>query len=500
MEHPEQPVRLTRRNVLRGFGLASLGLVATSIVAACAGSATPTPAASTSSNAAVAKSTPTTAAQPASSGQAASTPTAAPAGQSNATSGNGSTVSWLVRTGQVENKWEKEVAVPQFQKANPNIKINLIISPWDQFDPKLFTLFAGGTPVDVWAHWGRSGFADYVHKGMVADQTPHIKADNYDLTGFAPGLVDIYKHDGKYMGMPLLTTFGTPMFYDKDLFQKAGISVPSVDWSDPLTWDQFVEAGKKLTQGYGTPTGTYGISYSQDIQQLAYLGGGDAFLPEHYQTGMAQTTKLDSPEVLAGVQAVYDLIYKDKVSPTPQLSSAMSSGNLDPFRAQKLGINVDGGWQYWNYKPQIHNFKWAVGADPKLQTNKNVTYTDPWMLSSKSVSPDAAWTFIAYLVGEEVQLQYITATGTPPTRTKLIDKWLSDFTAPTGMTKDQLQKVTSGALQNGVESVNHLFVGYDEISKAIDQAMGDVWAGKKTPKEGLAAAKAQVDVVLKSIK
>ncbi len=495
-------VRLTRRGVIRTLGLGSLGIIGGSLLAACGGGA---PAASPTTAPAQQAAAPTATSAPAQQA-AAPTPTAAaqnqaaPAAQGNAPSGKKGEVSWLVRTGTVENKWEKDVAIPQFQKENPSIKINLIVSPWEQFDPKLFTLFAAGTPVDVWAHWGRSGFADFVHKGMVADQTPLIQADNYDLSGFAPGLVDIYKQNGKYLGMPLLTTFGTPMFYNRDLFQKAGIDLPPVDWSDPWPWDKFVEAGKKLTKDYGTPTGSYGINYTTNIQQLAYLGGGDAFLPEHYQTGLAHTTKLDSDEVLAGVQAVYDLMYTAKVMPTPQLSSSMSSGNVDPFRAQKLGINVDGGWQYWNYKPQIHNFKWAVGADPTLKTNKNVTYTDAWLISSKSADPQSAWAFVKYLVGEEGQSAYISATGTPPTRTKLIDKWLSDFTDPTGMTKDQLSKVTSGALQQGVESVNHLFVGYEEISKAIDQVMGDVWAGKTTPKEGLAQAKKQVDVVLASIK
>lgn len=489
-------VRLTRRGVMRAFALSSLGVIGGSLLAACAGGA---PAASPTAAPAQQAAAPT-ATTAAAKQAAAPTPTAAPAAQAQAPTGKKGEVSWLVRTGTVENKWEKEIAIPQFEKANPNIKINLIVSPWEQFDPKLFTLFAAGTPVDVWAHWGRSGFADFVHKGMVADQTPFIKADNYDLTVFAPGLVDIYKQNGKYLGMPLLTTFGTPMFYDKDLFQKAGVDNPPVDWGDPWTWDQFVEAGKKLTKDYGTPTGTYGINYTTNIQQLGYLGGGDAFLPEQYQTGLAKTTKLDSPEVLAGVQAVYDLMYTAKVMPTPQLSSAMSSGNVDPFRGQKLGINVDGGWQYWNYKPLIHNFKWAVGADPKLKTNKNVTYTDAWLISSKSADPQAAWTFVKYLVSDEGQSAYITATGTPPTRTKLIDKWLDDFTGPTGMTKADLQKVTSGALQNGVESVNHLFVGYEEISKTIDQVMGDVWAGKTKPKDGLLQAKKQVDVVLASIK
>jgi len=63
-------------------------------------------------------------------------------------------VTWLVRTGLPENKWEREVAVPQFEKQNPGTTVNLIVAPNNQFDPKLFTLFAAGIPVDIWSHWG----------------------------------------------------------------------------------------------------------------------------------------------------------------------------------------------------------------------------------------------------------------------------------------------------------------------------------------------------------
>jgi multiple sugar transport system substrate-binding protein len=261
-----------------------------------------------------------------------------------------------------------------------------------------------------------------------------------------------------------------------------------------------VDAGKKLTTNYGAPVATYGITMSNDLQLLARLGGTELYDKDAAATGLITSTTYDSPEVNNAVQMVYDMIYKDKVSPTPQLSSALSAGNLDPFRSQKVAMNQDGGWQFWNYKPQIHNFKWAVAATPTFKTNTVTTYTDPWMMSSKSVDPDNSWKFLKYLVSPDGQSAYITATGTPPTRTALIDKWLQDFAAPTGMTVADLTTVTSGALKHGVESWNHLLVGYDELSKAETAAMADVWTAKKSVSDGLKDAKAQVGAVISQIK
>lgn len=504
-ERPERSERrLSRRTAVRGIGLASLGMLAAPLLAACGASATTTVAGSTS---AAASATTASAAATTAAATTASTTKAAAAAATTSTAtvqgknptGKKGEVTWLTRTTLSEENWEKKVAIPAFQKLSPGITINLIVAPWAQFDPKLFTLFAAGTPVDIWTHWGQSGFADYVHKGMVADLTSYINTDHYDLTAFQPGLTDIYKVGGKYMGLPNDTTFGMPMFYDVDLFQKAGVTAPPQDWAKPWTWDEFVAAGHKLTQNYGAPVAVYGLNMSTDLQLLARLGGVDLFTWDVVANGgtlKPTDYHADDPGVLTAVQSVYDLIFKEKVMPTSQLSSALSAGNLDPFRAQRLATNWDGGWQYWNYKPEIHNFKWAPAADPILKTNNTTEYTDPWMMCSKSIDPTSTWKFMQYLLSEDGQLAYMSATGAPPGNAKVAEKWLADFTAPTGLTVDQLKTVTQGALTHGKESFNHLLVGYDEIATAETQAMGQVWSGKVSPHDGLAQAQQQVGAVL----
>lgn len=410
-------------------------------------------------------------------------------------------VTWLVRTGLAENKWERDVAVPQFEKQNPSTTINLIVAPNNQFDPKLFTLFAAGIPVDVWSHWGGSGFADYYYKGMLADMTPYLQADRYDLSAFLPGLLDIFKRQGRYMGIPNDTTFGMPLYYSVPMLKKAGVEPPPTNWDQPWTWQQFTDAGKKMTTSYGSSAAVYGTNTSTDLQLWARLGGNELFADEAIATGVAKPSdyRATTPETLAGAQALYDLIYTQKIMPTPQLSSAINSGGVDPFRGQRVAMNIDGGWQYWSYKPQIHNFTWAVGATPKLKTNTVTGYTDPWMLASDSREPEAAWKLITYLVSDAGQAAYSNATGAPPAKTSVVERWWQDFTKPTGLTVDQLKEVTLGALKHAKESFNHLIVDYAEIINAETQSTNQIWTGKLSPKEGLAEAKQRVDAVLQTI-
>ena len=483
---------MTRRGLLRSSAQAGVALMGSAVLASCASSAR-TPATTSASSAPTSGAAPTTTAP-----RTTAAPTAAPTNAATvaATATKGG-ASWLVRTNTVENDWEKNVAIPGFQKQHPEIAINLVSVPNAEFDTKLFSLFAAGTPADVWSHWGASGYADFVHKGVVGDMAPLVARDHYDIDAFDQPLVQIYQRDGKLLAIPI-TTGGMTLYFDRDLLQKASVDAPPVDWAKAWTWEQFVDAARKVTRDYGSPTGVYGVTYTQNIQQLGYLGGGDAFLPESYQTGLATTTQLDSPEVLAGVQAVYDLIYKDRVNPTPDLSKAIAAGNVDPFVAQRLAMNLSNFGPLQTYV-QIKNFQWSLAADPILKSNRSVYFTDPWMLSSKSADLESAWSFVKYLTGEEGLGAYVTATGRRPARVKLIDQWLDQWTAPTGLTKDALRAFGDGLVGTGRESANHLLVGYPDISKAVSDALAGVWAGKTAPHDGLVQAKQQVDAVLATI-
>lgn len=499
------PVRLTRRSALNGVLRTGAVVLGGAALSACGGGASGTSAGVTpAAGAATAPpGIPTAATQ--SSASAPTTPTAVtssavlpvPAAGTAPASGKRGAVTWLVRTNTVENQWENAVAIPAFRKLQPAIAVTPLAVAAADFDTKLLSLFSAGTPADVWSHWGVSGFADFAHQGVVGDLTALVNRDHYDLTAFDRPLVAAYRRDGKQLAIPI-TTGGLSLYFDRDLLQRASIDAPSVDWAKAWPWDQFVGAAQKLTRDYGAPTGVYGVTFTQNIQQLAYLGGGDAFLPESYQTGLAKTTQLDTPEVLAGVQAAYDLLYKDRVDPTPDLNKSLTAGSADPFVAQRVAMNVASFGPLQTYV-KITAFKWSLAADPILKSNRSVYYTDPWMLSSRSADVESAWAFMQYLLGEEGLTAYVAATGRRPARTAAVAQWLDQWTGPMGLTKAELQAFSDGMVSNGRESANHLLVGYPQITKAINQALAGVWSGTMSPHDGLAQAKQQVDAVLAAI-
>ena len=405
-------------------------------------------------------------------------------------------VTWLVRSSNAEQDWENKDAIPGFEAQNPNIKINLVVVSSNDFDTKMQAMIAGGAPPDVWSHWGGSGFADYVKRGLVADLTPYIEKDKVDLSDFNQDVLKIYQVNGKYLGLPILTT-GSNIFYNKDMFDKAGVAYPTTNWDDTSwTYAAFLDKCKALTKVTGDPkTEVYGCNMGfWPNDQFAWMYGKDFYPDSAYQTGFADTAYLNDPLVIQAYQDRQDIVWKLHYMPDPATVTAFGSGDI--FKTQKVAMNLTGGWGFWNYS-DIKDFKWGAAALPYgAPGRKDVIFTDPWMMSSKTPHPQEAWTLLKYLVSPEVQATWTKTTLAPPVRTSLLTTWYAGFS---GMTPDDVKTVFLGSFKYGKESPNHLLVRFDMLDKVVGAALDPVVNNTKKAADTLPAANDTLITTLKQI-
>jgi multiple sugar transport system substrate-binding protein len=477
---------LSRRQALRATG--ALAMMA--FLAACSQQASPPAATTRSSGSATPR---------AATGATTATPTAAPAPKP-ATSGSApsGSVSWLMRSNPFENKWERETVIPGFQKEYPNVKVDLIVVPFAQVDPKLSAMIAGGTPPEIFSEFGASGFGDYFARGILKDLTPYFQGDNFDMNRFLPGIVDIYKRNGRMYHMPQVTNFGVMTFYNKNLFQAAGVKELPVSWDDASwNWDTMVEYAVKLTKNYGQGVNAqYGVNIAQfqNLWMSAYLWGDDPFLPDQYRTGLAQKTQIDHPNVVASAQAAADVIYKHKAAPTP--ADVQTLGALgDIFASGKIAISFGLPTQaYGNYKDAP--FKWGIAPIPHKTADKVSLFNGCWFIEKDSKNPDAAWKVLTYLLTDESAKQMQEQTGFLVPLTSMLDPWINQFVPKTGMSADDLRTVITTANKVGVENTNHLFVDWPEISTTLTQGLDLLWTNKGTAEQAIKAVKPKVDAVV----
>jgi raffinose/stachyose/melibiose transport system substrate-binding protein len=136
----------------------------------------------------------------------------------------------------------------EFMAEHPNVTIEITVLENDTFKPKLTTEIQGGNVPDLFQSWGGGGMLEQVNAGVLKDVTADVADWSADMN---PGAMGMYQIDGKQYGIPFdLGMVG--VWYNKGLFDKAGITAP------PATWAEFLAAVDKLKAAGITPASVGG--------------------------------------------------------------------------------------------------------------------------------------------------------------------------------------------------------------------------------------------------
>ena len=108
---------------------------------------------------------------------------------------------------------------------------------------KVLTLIAGGTPPDV-VFVEVNNFKKFALKGVLVDLMPYIKKDkDIKVSDYYEQVIDRFSIDGKLYVLPRDIAPICVIYYNKNIFDEAGIKYPTDDWDR----DKFLEIAKQLT-------------------------------------------------------------------------------------------------------------------------------------------------------------------------------------------------------------------------------------------------------------
>jgi raffinose/stachyose/melibiose transport system substrate-binding protein len=212
-------------------------------------------------------------------------------------SGGGSgkvTINWwhISTTDPLLTAWKN--LADQYMQAHPNVKIKITVIENDPFKTKLNTAMQAGTPPDIFQSWGGGVLQQYAKAGLMKDISADLKKDGWG-DSFSPAALNLYSYNGKYYGVPW-DVGAVGFWYNKALFDQAGITAP------PATWDDFLADIQKLKAAGITPIALGegdkwpGAFYWEYL--AVRLGGKEAFDKAYSHSGGAFT---DPAFVQAGV-------------------------------------------------------------------------------------------------------------------------------------------------------------------------------------------------------
>ena len=435
--------RLSRRAFLAGIGTTAFGAA---FLAACAPSAAP-------------------------SAPAAAGGEAAPAGQEKVT----------VRAHMVQKQdvsdWIQtglDTDIDGFASSNPDIEVVLETIPgWmAEYQPKILSFAAADTLGDlVWyppRH--RSHIAWGVNYGIVTDLRPLAEGAGYDIdANFYAGAVTANSYEGGTYWMSYISEPIVPVIaYNKTKLADMGVAEPTDDWTfaELAAWAQ--EATTEDVFAY----------YLADRSLQAFSGG-----PYLRQWGIepvnedgTQATLADFAEPLqAALQNDYDMINTLKVSPSPA-AGAINAPEL--FGGQKV-LAVD----IWPFRIQIYpasftDFEIGFVLTPvvnKGDARRSMLNEHVFGITTKSKAPDAAFKFLTWIAGKEMNVQALVQGQKGPIARA--DVWADDRIYESAPTYRKLAPIMA---EIEADFVVGNFRG-EEFDQAYQQVYDAVLLGDKQP-------------------
>ena len=134
-----------------------------------------------------------------------------------------------------------EAAVARFMEAYPNVTVEITHTMNDSYKEKLVIAMSSGQCPDMYIHWGGGPMIEYITSGFGADITALY--DAYNTVPFLPSAVEQCKYDGKMYAIPYGGIGGSGVFYNKTIFEKVGIEVPTTVSELEAVCDKLIEAG-----------------------------------------------------------------------------------------------------------------------------------------------------------------------------------------------------------------------------------------------------------------
>jgi multiple sugar transport system substrate-binding protein len=385
-----------------------------------------------------------------------------------------------------------QALIDKYNASQDKVHVTMMAIPRDGYETKVNTMAAAGQLPDC-TQLSEAMAIQFAAADLLADVSSMYPADAAPLKSLT------FTYKGKAVGYSsgdevLL------LYYNKKLFDAAKLPYPPASADKAWTWQQFVDAAKKLTKDKNGKTPNDAgfdpkniVQYGADFNRLwwmwpivCYSNGGGLMSPDGKELWISKPESIDAMQTLA------NLYIKEHVAPSVADDSAMPSLDLT-LLTNKIAMATSGQWEMG---VSLNNslkdgLDYGVGVLPKFK--KAVTYNTgaPYGIFKTSKSLPAAIDFIKWWSAEENQWGNITNGILMP----VMAKWYANEAAmrqwadhpprpPFAMYKTA---VIDYAMNNAIQVPWYYFNGYQGLDDILSSGIDAVWNGKTTAKDYIAS-------------
>jgi multiple sugar transport system substrate-binding protein len=440
---------------------------------------------------------------PAAPGNGAAANTPAPQANQDTNAGSGEAVTLTFTFwGSTFEKQAMDAMVKKFEAANPNIKVDAQHIENSAYDTKMNTLIAANKQPDV-AYMSEAMALKLAGQGKLLDVQQYF--DQYPQLANRLPQAYYYYAPGKTIGTN--TAVETiQLFYNRQLLEDAGVDTPPADATKAWSWDQFLEAAKRLTiDRSGKRASEPGFDPKQ-IKQFGitfptWFGG---WYPLVRSNGGSITNEdgtkyaLNRPESVEVFQNLQDLMYKHRVAPTPTQQQANQATTTVQLQTKRVAMAIDGQWNLLDMAQT--KLDYGIGVLPRFKDPKTIVLGAPTVIFKSTKNPDAAMKFYLYHNDPQVVDLYAQGLWMPLEQKyyedpQFIAKWTKNEAHPAEYKSAVIDYVTKYSEPSPVYRLK----GWDRIDPRLGPGLDPIWTGKQPAKQALDALEKTVQPLLKGL-
>lgn len=300
--------------------------------------------------------------------------------------------------GSANEKNDIETAAKHFNDTHPCIQVTTMHVPaaGTTYVQKLTTMLASGNPPDL-GYLSESQAFDWAAEGKILDLSPYM-GDNPEEQYIGN---TIYRVGDTLMGTGLATGVML-IYYNKDVFDAAGVPYPPANADEAWDWDTFVHNAQLLTKDTAGHNATEADFNPDDIDVYGFTmpvwwGGWYPYVLSNggkFASDDGTQLLMNQPEAVEAMQALQDLIYKYHVMPNPTQTSTLP-GNDVLMQSRKVAMSQDGMWRVTDFSKLGIN--WGMAVLPKFKEADTVLISAPKVIFAGTKHPKEAFEFYKYV-------------------------------------------------------------------------------------------------------
>ena len=371
-----------------------------------------------------------------------------------------------------------------FEAAHPEIDLVISDSPFQGFHDRAIVLHQAGQLPDVLmaqVDW----VAEFADLEIIAPLDDHIAGEPEEFMGGIPETFHT-KWRGNQYYLPV-ESGAVAMFYNKDIFERAGIDSP------PTTWDEFAETARAVTDPANMIFATTGTLASEpptnmtyDIYPLILQAGGTIIDTDTNQAAFNSE---------AGVKAIewyVERINVDNISMPGILSNGEREKRAN-FATGNVAMMFEGPWGIAIQRQLNPDLNYGIAPLPEGETTGTLVRGSLNTMTTQAQDPEAAWTFMKWLSGTAGNEMWSKGTGAFPARTDVSDQeWFKE--------KELFQAFVTQMEQPNAVSPFLVMPNAVQMNKIVTTEVQHVVQGDKSAKEALDAAAAQWNEIFAAAK